>query len=80
MLCCRGVGASCPIVLLPIYQIYLIVVSTRQQEVLLKGAPACIEFQNNVYALLLMRGSGRMRLLDAGEGQTQNESDAFVVI
>ncbi|KAE8890157.1 hypothetical protein PF005_g32515 [Phytophthora fragariae] len=51
-----------------------------QQEVLLKGAPACIEFQNNVYALLMMRGSGRMRLLDAGEGQTQNKSDAFVVI
>ncbi|KAE8991531.1 hypothetical protein PF011_g17908 [Phytophthora fragariae] len=60
--------------------LYVSSVPDVQREVLLKGAPACIEFQNNVYALLMMRGSGRMRLLDAGAGQTQNESDAFVVI
>ncbi|KUF86159.1 L-ectoine synthase [Phytophthora nicotianae] len=42
-----------------------------QQEVLKKGAPVRLEFQNHVYALLVTRGNGRVRLLDVGEGPGQ---------
>ncbi|KAF4319263.1 hypothetical protein BBO99_00004206 [Phytophthora kernoviae] len=40
-----------------------------QHEVLKKGEPVRLEFQNHVYALLITRGSGRVRLLDVGESQ-----------
>ncbi|KAG6954411.1 hypothetical protein JG688_00012350 [Phytophthora aleatoria] len=42
-----------------------------QQEVLKKGSPVRLEFQNHVYALLVTRGNGRVRLLDVGEGPGQ---------
>lgn len=50
-----------------------------QQEVLKKGAPVRLEFQNHVYALLVTRGSGRVRLLDVGKGQTQDVSEGSLV-
>ncbi|KAG7396079.1 hypothetical protein PHYBOEH_002825 [Phytophthora boehmeriae] len=40
-----------------------------QHEVLRKGEPVRLEFQNHVYALLITRGNGRVRLLDIGESQ-----------
>ncbi|KAG3111335.1 hypothetical protein PI124_g8303 [Phytophthora idaei] len=42
-----------------------------QQEVLKKGSPVRLEFQNHVYTLLVTRGNGRVRLLDVGEGPGQ---------
>ncbi|KAH7472144.1 hypothetical protein PRNP1_005483 [Phytophthora ramorum] len=45
-----------------------------QQEVLKKGIPVRLEFQNHVYALLVTHGSGRVRLLDVGEGQGQYQA------
>ncbi|OWZ05380.1 hypothetical protein PHMEG_00022539 [Phytophthora megakarya] len=42
-----------------------------QQEILKKGAPVRLEFQNHVYALLVTRGNGHVRLLDVGEGPGQ---------
>ncbi|KAE8905637.1 hypothetical protein PF005_g14541 [Phytophthora fragariae] len=50
-----------------------------QQEVLQKGAPVRLEFQNHVYALLVTRGKGRVRLLDVGEGQTHEVREGSLV-
>ncbi|KAG7386261.1 hypothetical protein PHYPSEUDO_000475 [Phytophthora pseudosyringae] len=52
-----------------------------QQEVLKKGVPVRLEFQNHVYALLVTRGSGRVRLLDVGEGpgQVQDVAEGSLV-
>ncbi|KAG6595913.1 ectoine synthase [Phytophthora cinnamomi] len=44
-----------------------------QQEVLKQGAPVRLEFQNHVYALLVTRGRGRVRLLDVGERQAPQD-------
>lgn len=52
-----------------------------QQEILKKGAPVRLEFQNHVYALLVTRGNGRVRLLDVGEGpgQVQDVAEGSLV-
>ncbi|CEG39565.1 ectoine synthase [Plasmopara halstedii] len=47
-----------------------------QHEVIQKGTPVRLEFQNHVYALLVTRGNGRVRLLDISEGPRQFQSVA----
>ncbi|RLN49055.1 hypothetical protein BBJ28_00011463 [Nothophytophthora sp. Chile5] len=54
-----------------------------QHEILKKGAPVRLEFRNHVYAVLITRGSGRVRLLDAhghvGEGQDHAVTEGSLV-
>ncbi|TDH71746.1 hypothetical protein CCR75_009409 [Bremia lactucae] len=52
-----------------------------QHEVLKKGAPVRLEYRNHVYALLVTRGNGSVRLLDVGKGpsQTQHVSEGSLV-
>ncbi|CAH0479287.1 unnamed protein product [Peronospora belbahrii] len=49
-----------------------------QQEVLKKGVTIRLKFQNHVYALLITRGNGRVRLLD-GPGQFQEVAEGSLV-
>ncbi|RMX69750.1 hypothetical protein DD238_001849 [Peronospora effusa] len=49
-----------------------------QQEVLKKGPPVHLAFQNHVYALLITRGKGRVRLLD-GPGSFQDVAEGSLV-
>uniref|UniRef100_M4B337 L-ectoine synthase n=1 Tax=Hyaloperonospora arabidopsidis (strain Emoy2) TaxID=559515 RepID=M4B337_HYAAE len=53
-----------------------------QQEILQKGACVRLEFQNHVFALLVTRGRGRVRLLDGKNddpGQTHDVAEGSLV-
>ncbi|CAI5735912.1 unnamed protein product [Peronospora destructor] len=51
---------------------------SMQQEVLKKGSPVHLVFHNHVYALLITRGKGRMRLLD-GPGPFQDVAEGSLL-